>query len=123
MKLRRFLALLVATSFVCSMGGRAETVALKPVADAFLSEFNPGNNTGGHTNFAAGTVSNGTRTRALLRFDVAFGLPANVKVTGARLRITATRVNMSGGIGSSFDLRRVLVQWNEGSHTGPLGAQ
>ncbi|MEW6157937.1 MAG: spondin domain-containing protein [Verrucomicrobiota bacterium] len=98
------------------------TVVLQPSADTFLSEFSPDHNIGGHTNIAAGTVSNGTRTRALLRFDVGSNIPAGATVTRVSLKVTATRVNAGGGVASRFVLRRVLQPWNEGSKRSSLGA-
>lgn len=107
-------------AFTAEVG--AGTIILSPVADTFLSEFSPDHNTGGHTNVAAGSVSNGTRTRALLRFDIAANVPAGATITNVALRLQVTRVIMGGGVHSSFDLRRTLTPWNEGAQTGNLGA-
>jgi hypothetical protein len=107
-------------AYVASLS--AATVTIPPVADTFLSEFSPTHNTGGHIDVAAGTVSNGTRTRALLRFDIAAYVPAGATISSVSLRITATRVNAGGGVNSTFDLRRVLVPWSEGTNTSNLGA-
>jgi hypothetical protein len=100
----------------------AATVTVPPAADTFLSEFSPDHNTGGHTNVAAGTVSNGTRTRALLRFDIAGHVPAGATITAVTLRLHVTRVIDGGGVNSAFQLRRVLAPWSEGGKTGSLGA-
>lgn len=102
--------------------GRGATVVIPPAADTFLSEFSPDHNVGGNTNLAAGTVSNGTRTRALLRFDIAAHVPAGSAITGVSLRLNVNRVNMGGGVNSVFELRRVWVPWTEGAQTNNLGA-
>jgi hypothetical protein len=107
-------------AFTAEIG--AGTIIISPAADTFLSEFSPDHNTGGSTSMAAGTVSNGTRTRALLRFDIASHVPAGAIITNVALRLHVTRVIMGGGVNSSFDLRRVLAPWNEGAQTGNLGA-
>ena len=113
---------IVGISLTYAVSLPAATVVLQPNADTFLSEFSPTNNAGAHTNLAAGTVSNGTRSRALLRFDIAASVPAGATVTSASLRVTSTRVNAGGGADSTFHLRRVLVPWNEGNKASNLGA-
>ena len=98
-----------------------DTVVLTPSADTFLSEFGPDNNAGANANFAAGTVNNLTRTRALLRFPVSDLLPAGAVISNATLRLSVLRVSQGGGVDSLFDLRRVLVPWNEGRGPSNLG--
>jgi hypothetical protein len=102
---------------------QAATAIIIPAADTFLSEFSADHNTGAHIDVAAGTVSNGTRTRALLRFDAAAHIPAGAVITSASLRLEVTRTIGGGGVNSNFQLRRVLVPWTEGGQTGNLGAR
>jgi hypothetical protein len=110
-----------AFGYVVQVAAAAATATLHPVADTFLLEGNPDHSAGGQSNVAAGTVSNGTRMRALLRFDVASGVPAGATVTAVSLGLTATRVIAGGGVNSTFELRRVLGPWTEDTHTGNLG--
>lgn len=121
-KCRRRLAMFLSVWVAWTSSAPAATVVLQPSADTFLSEFSPTNNVGAHTDLAAGTVNNGTRTRALLRFDLAAAVPVGATVTAASLKLTVARLNAGGGVNSTFDLRRVLAAWNEGVQTGNLGA-
>ena len=95
--------------------GRAESVTLRPVADTTLFENNPGNNLG-QSSLAAGSTRELMRSRALVRFDLS-GLPASAVITSARVTFTVVR-GPSEAPRSTFDLRRVLVAWNEGEGGG-----
>jgi hypothetical protein len=101
---------------------RAATISQFPVEDTFISELSPDNNAGGHTNFAAGTVNTGTRTRALVRFDPAAHVPAGAVITEVSVNFQITRMSANGGAPSTFELRRVLVPWREGTKKSNLGS-
>jgi hypothetical protein len=98
-------------AWLCS---QAATVSLQPVADTTLFEIAPGNNLGGADFFNAGTSGNGSRNRALLRFDVS-SIPAGSLITGATLNMDIVRQPSTGMEISFFDLRRVLQPWGEGA--------
>lgn len=96
----------------------AEMVQLSPVADTSLFEPSPDNNLGGQTFLAVGVTSAGAKTRALLRFGVADALPAGATINSATLELS---VSLAHGLGSTFNLHRMLVPWQEGAGSGQLG--
>jgi hypothetical protein len=91
---------------------------LNPVADTGILESNPSNNLGGLSSVPSGTTPMG-RSRALFKFDLT-QLPTNALITGASLGLSVTTVP-SGGVGSIFELNRLLRDWGEGVG-GPNGA-
>lgn len=95
--------------------GWADSVTLRPVADTTLFETNPGNNLG-LSSLAAGTTRELMRSRALVRFDLS-SLPAGAVVNSVRVNFVVVR-SPSEAPRSTFDLRRVLVPWNEGENGG-----
>jgi hypothetical protein len=95
--------------------GATGSVTLTSVADMHLRESNPDNNAGGNTAFASGTNLAGKRSRGLVRFDLA-SIPANASIQSASVTLTCTQVP-SGAADSTFDLRRVVVDWGEGTGT------
>ncbi|MCI0536822.1 MAG: DNRLRE domain-containing protein [Verrucomicrobiales bacterium] len=103
--------------------GRGETIELKPTADTTLFQRSPDNNLGAVDSLAVGGIATGPLARALLKFDVAASLPANAKITSARLAFEVVKVPTSGGRPSDFRLHRFLQAWNEGRKAGgPMGA-
>lgn len=93
----------------------ADTLKLSSVADAGLFEHDPTNNLGGMAYVVAGTISQGFKSRALYKFDVAGSLPAGAAVTAATLTISAPA---QFGAGLNFQLHRVLQDWGEGTGAG-----
>lgn len=105
-----------------SSASRAETITLTPAADTTLLELRPDYNFGAQEDLPAGTLggaANFTRSRLLLKFDLAARLPTNALIQSARLRLTVTRVPDGGGANSIFGLHRMLRAWGEGRQQGP----
>jgi hypothetical protein len=100
---------------------RGGTATLIPSADTTLFEKFPGNNLGGEDDVVSGTVASGERTRALLRFDIAGAIPAGATIDSVALTVTVTKVP-PGSVSSTYDLRRVLVNWGEGTKGGNVGS-
>ena len=59
--------------------------------------------------------------RGLLRFDLA-GIPAGATITSATVQLTVVKVPASNPVSSTFDLFRLLANWNEGTKSGNNGA-
>jgi hypothetical protein len=97
----------------------AATLTLKPVADTSLFEQSPDNNLG-RSQLAAGTIRLLKKSRALVRFDVS-AVPANVVISSATLAFKVVK-SPSGAAASTFEVRRVLTGWSEGTKSGSQGA-
>ncbi len=101
----------------------ADTATFTSVADTFINSGNPANNAGGHAWFDAGTdgqLTPGVR-RGLLRFDLS-SLPSGAVITSAVVRLTVIQVPGASPADSTFDLRRLMASWGEGTNTGNNGA-
>ena len=99
-------------------GLRGDTRSLKPAADTSLFEVSPNNNLG-KAWLAAGTQRSGERARALVRFDLA-AVPTNAVVSSAAVTFKVVKA-AAGAVASTFELRRVLVDWTEGAK-GSVGS-
>ena len=102
---------------------RADTVTVPAAADTFINSGTPGNSAGGTSWFDAGADGQaplGVR-RGLLRFDLT-SLPAGATVTSAVVRLTSIKVPGIGPADSTFDLRRLMAAWGEGTNSGNNGA-
>jgi len=101
-------------------GGRilGATLALNPVADAYIRQFDPDRALGDYgsepslVSGALGSRAQFEVRRALLRFDLS-QIPAGAVVNSATLRMTVVMVPLSP-VNSTFDIRRVLQSWTEG---------
>ncbi len=104
----------------------ADTVTLRPVADATLFEASPNNNLGDDGTFMAGLRPKGGRSRGLLRFDLT-RLPANIVINSAALTLTVTTTPPispafpNPAPSSTFDLHRVTQAWVEGNKPSSYG--
>lgn len=107
------------TAFLCPDRLIAQSVTLKAVADTSLYEPSPNNNMGREPTMISGQRSKGGRTRGLVRFDLS-SIPPNAIITSAALTLAVVKTP-SAGVTSTFDLRRVLVVWAEGTKTTQSG--
>ena len=97
-------------------------IELSPSADTSLFQYEPDNNLGA-SELASGSIGIGTsQSRALLKFELADNLPPDAALTGASLRLRVTRTPGATGIGSRFQLHRMLKDWGEGNKSGTLGS-
>ena len=73
---------------------------------------------GGQLFVNSGTTQNGTRTRALFKFELA-AIPPGSKITSAFLRLECTRdpAEADNRVASYYQLFRLLVPWGEGTKT------
>ena len=102
-------AWLLASSSAC-----AELIALTPSADTTLSAQFSDYNSGANLSLAAGNTAGASPTRALVQFNVAAVVPAGARITSATLLLTVTRTpTLPEPV--TFELHRLLVDWNEGS--------
>ncbi|MBI3415013.1 MAG: DNRLRE domain-containing protein [Verrucomicrobia bacterium] len=119
-RLAKFASACVAVLLTLSLEGA--TVTLKPMADTTLFESSADNNLGASRDLAAGTTANGKKSRALIKFDLTRAVPTNATISSATLAVTVVRTPGNGGVGSVFDLRRVLRDWAEGTHGASGGS-
>src|SRR5260221_10863957 len=68
----------------------ATILNLNPIADTAIFQGSPNNNLGGHSNFLAGVVANGSIARGLLKFDPATSIPNNAIINSVTLTLTIT---------------------------------
>jgi len=111
-------------SFLCLMASasaHADSVILQPNADTSLFEAFPNNNLGANENMVAGANASLLRGRAVFRFDIAGAIPSNAIIQSASLTLTVVIVPPDGGQASTFDLRRLFVDWGEGAGTNNAG--
>jgi hypothetical protein len=97
----------------------AATVALNPIADAYIRQFDPdrtlGIDYGSEPSLVSGALGSRAQSevrRTLLRFDLS-AIPAGAAVSSATLKMTVVMVPLSP-VNSTFDIRRVLQSWSEG---------
>lgn len=95
---------------------RAESVALTPIADTFISEQYTNSNFGAMGYANVGTTENFTRHRALYTFDIAGAIPAGSTITSAQLILEVTRIPNNGYDVSDVGLHRMLRGWGEGDN-------
>jgi hypothetical protein len=105
---------------VSNLPANAGTISLHPTADTALFSGNPNNNLGGHTNFAAGVMANGSLSRALIQFNPASSIPTNSIINSVTLTLAVTAA--ASATPSTFELHPLLVGWREGNKTGQTGA-
>jgi hypothetical protein len=112
---------LLCTFFTCRMVLGA-TVTLQPVADTSLFENSPDNNLGA-ADLAAGTIRIGSKSRALVRFDLVGKVPGDATITSVEMtfRVSKTPPAFSA-VASTFGLHRILRSWGEGLKGGTVGS-
>ncbi len=100
--------------FLAASSARAEFIALAPSADTTLSAQFSDYNSGANQSLAAGNTAGASPTRALVQFNVAAAVPAGARITSGTLLLTVTRIPVLPEP-VTFELHRLLVDWNEGS--------
>jgi hypothetical protein len=114
----------IAVLFLCLLSpsiARADIVTLIPSADTTLFESFPDNNSGANQNLLSGANGGLQSGRALLKFDLSAAIPSNAIIQSASLTVSLVILPTGGGANSTFDLRRVLADWNEGTGNGNAG--
>jgi hypothetical protein len=99
-----------------ALAASADSIALRPSADATLFEVAPDNSAGGSDYFNSGTTQNKTRSHALLQFNIASTIPAGSLITSATLTLDVIRRPSDGFDVTLFGLHRVLLPWGEGTN-------
>ena len=115
MSIRSFLAAItVLTSALVGVPTpvRGASVTLFPSADTTLMEITPANNMGAVQSMAVGVTGHRTSARGLIKFDLN-AVPTNATVTNMRLIIPVVQQSVLAKA-TTFDLHRMLVDWNEG---------
>lgn len=104
---------------LCTGSASSDTIQLLADRDNTLVEDEQGSLSMGKSfHFYAGRVGSngeGTRRRALVRFDVAAAVPAGSTITSAALTLRMAQSNTGT---QSIQLRRVLSDWGEGASFG-----
>ena len=100
---------------------QANSVSLHPVADTTLQQSYPNNNFGDGTTFTAGGRRYGGITRALIEFDIANNVPSGATINSVTLTLNVVGTP-NGGFNSTFDLRRLLDSWGEGTGADHRGS-
>src|ERR1041385_685744 len=118
-RVRRFSSVLrIAASLACvaaPVAILAESVTVLPVADTYLSEQDPNSNFGNGLDMVMGTqgpTGGAPTNRGLLMFDISGQIPPGSQVTSVAVTLSVVKVP-SLGANSTFELRRVLLPWNE----------
>src|SRR5437016_6227967 len=97
----------------------AESIALRPSADTFLSQQNPDGNSGGGPDIVIGTQGPSagiTKNRGLIKFDLTGQIPPHSEIRAVALRLTVVKAPLLGP-DSTFEVHRVLQPWNEAEAT------
>lgn len=103
-----------------SMALAATTVTLSPSSDTTLFESSPDNNMGESSEIVAGSTATGHRSRALIKFNLAGIIPPDAMLVSATLTLNAVKEPL-GAVASTFEIRRVLVSWTEGTKSTQTG--
>jgi len=99
----------------------AAVANLTVTGDTFINSGKTSNNAGATGWFDAGTDGTGGVRRGLFRFDLS-SIPAGSTITSATVQLTVVKVPGNGPVNSTFDLFRLLANWNEGNKGGSNGS-
>ncbi|HAM71879.1 MAG TPA: hypothetical protein DCM86_09575 [Verrucomicrobiales bacterium] len=102
-------------------GAPGENALIECTSDTSLMEVAPEYNAGWTSSLQVGTNTQRNSARILFGFDVASTLPPGAVILRASLQILVLRADPFAAVNSPFELRRVLVPWNEGTKTGLKG--
>jgi hypothetical protein len=104
-----------------ALPARSDVITLSPAQDTCLFELQPDFNFGAQEDLPSGTLgalAANSRSRLLIKFDLAGNLPSNAVIRSASLKLSVTRVPDGGGANSAFALHRMIVSWGEGTKRG-----
>ncbi len=122
MNIRVALGLGVAAVGYAVSGGPLTTVTNRPAADTTLFQYTPEGNMGAANTLVVGTTANGATGRALLRFS-STNIPVGSVIQSVELRFEVVKApQMRTPEPSFFEVRRMLVPWQEGLGKDSLGA-
>jgi hypothetical protein len=108
----------VAPLFALAESATATEVFLNANRDNTMYAESGSESNGAGSHFHAGTTGMSQVRRALLRFDIAAGIPAGSTITEVELTLSMSRTN-SGP--REVRLHRVLADWGEGTSNAPNG--
>ena len=100
----------MASQFIAGLVAHGGSVELRPTGDTGLMEYEPDFNLGSQSDVPVGTMgvlAGVTRSRMLLKFDLASSLPAGAEVQSALLHVSLTKA--PSGPESVFALHRMLA--------------
>lgn len=106
---------LIGAALGLATAANADVVVLTPVKDNTLIEENPTYSNGSGSNLFMGAIASGANRRALLKFDVAAGVPPGADITAARLRFVINRAGIGSGGTDPATLHRLSADWGEGA--------
>jgi hypothetical protein len=112
------LNILIAAFMLSVHSAHADSLTIGPSGDTWMLALAPDNNMGGADNFAAGFNTQLSPMRALIRFNLS-SIPTNATVTSAVLTLTVIKADHAGP--ATYNLHRVLKDWNEGVGTSGTG--
>jgi flagellar hook capping protein FlgD len=99
----------------------ADVATIQPAGDNTLFEDTSGSlSNGAGPVLFAGNNGQGLARRALVRFDVAAGVPAGAQIEGVELTLHVS--NAPNAILRTFSLHRVLEDWGEGTSSTTSGS-
>jgi spore coat protein A len=113
--LKRFVLAALAAVSLAGARARADTVTLVAIADGTLYAQDGATADGGGQHLFAGRTDDGVIRRAVLRFDVAAGIPPGATISAATLRLYMSRTKTAD---VTVSLHRVLASWTEGTTLG-----
>jgi hypothetical protein len=100
----------------------ADVIKLRAAEDTTLFQTSPKNNLGANATLVVGTTAQGMKSRALIRFELSTNLPPGAIIQTATVRVEVVKAPSTLPVSSTFDLRRVLVDWGEGKKSdSPAG--
>ena len=112
MKPTLFITTLLAVVTVAAPSAFTATTNLVTIADTSIHDSFPDSNFGSGTTFTSGGRLQGGRSRGLIQFDIAAAIPAGATINSATLTLAVINAN---GANSTFELKRLLAAWGEGT--------
>lgn len=113
--MKKICFLFSAVVFMALAAGSQATVILSPEKDNTLYQNFPGNSNGSGVDFFAGNNNGNTHRRALIKFDIAAGIPAGATITSVTLTLVCNRTRAGA---DNVSLHTLNADWGEGSSDG-----